>query len=353
MDSTSGAVAFTRCVLDLARRLAALDVVYPETVICCHLLEGLTPAFDAHKLAYMLLLSKHHTLAEVSQWIITTQAEILRHSTSKVAIAQPCSSKGGRGGGRGVGRGGGRGGGQGGSPGHGVNGSGGAGRGGAVAFPPCQYLPRYGPTQGQRCGQTTHAIETCFKALSDEWFARGNTGTPPRWSALNLRSTPLEQLPHFQQQLPLLPPPPVSQQQPFPTWTTGSAASVAHLSGASQAPSAGGNVTAFPSSGFVGLLGQPDSVASPMYPSCVNETLFQYSSSPSSTLDFIVDSGATDIVLRDAGTLRPLPTPTSLLSADSSFSIPCHNTSTLPCPLFPSGIITGLHIPSLRTNLLF
>ncbi|CAI7791891.1 unnamed protein product [Closterium sp. NIES-53] len=89
-----------------------------------------------------------------------------------------------------------------------------------------------------------------------------------------------------------------------------------------------------------------------MYPSSANETSFQYSASPSSTIDFVLDSGATDTVLRDAGTLRPLPTPTSLLGADSSFSIPCHNTSTLPCPLFPSGTVTGLHIPSLRTNLL-
>ncbi|CAI7802838.1 unnamed protein product [Closterium sp. NIES-54] len=217
--------------------------------------------------------------------------------------------------------------------------------------------------------------------LSDEWFARGNTGTPPRWPALKPRPTPLEvrssplyepssstqahqtlappqqqqqqqqqlgsqqqglqqygqqlllsqlqqqlqhlqqqglqqygqqlllsqlqqQLQHLQQQLdlqpqlPLLPPPPVSRQQPFPTWTARSAASAAHLSGASPAP------------------------------------------------------GATDTVLRDAGTLCPLPTPTSLLGAESSFSIPCHNTSTLPCPLYPSGTITGLHIPSLCTNLL-
>ncbi|CAI7882023.1 unnamed protein product [Closterium sp. NIES-54] len=89
-----------------------------------------------------------------------------------------------------------------------------------------------------------------------------------------------------------------------------------------------------------------------MYPSSVNETSFQYSASPSSTLDFVLDSGATDTVLRDAGTLRPLPTPTSLLGADSSFSIPCHNTSTVPFPLFPSGIVTGLHIPSLRTILI-
>ncbi|CAI5984722.1 unnamed protein product [Closterium sp. NIES-64] len=96
MDSTSGAAAFTRRVLDLARRLATLNVVYPDTVICCHLLEGLTPAFDAHKLAYMQLISKHHTLAEVTQWIITTEAEILRHSSSTVAAAQSRSSQGGR-----------------------------------------------------------------------------------------------------------------------------------------------------------------------------------------------------------------------------------------------------------------
>ncbi|CAI5955542.1 unnamed protein product [Closterium sp. NIES-65] len=102
MDSTAGAAAFTRRVLDLARRLAALGVTYPDTVICCHLLEGLTPAFDAHKLAYMQLLSKHDTLAQVAQWIITTEAEILRHSSSTAAVAQQRSGKGGRGGGRGA-----------------------------------------------------------------------------------------------------------------------------------------------------------------------------------------------------------------------------------------------------------
>ncbi|CAI7769986.1 unnamed protein product, partial [Closterium sp. NIES-53] len=57
MDSTAGAAAFTCHVLDLARRLATLGVAYRDTVIWCHLLEGLTRAFDAHKLAYMQLLS--------------------------------------------------------------------------------------------------------------------------------------------------------------------------------------------------------------------------------------------------------------------------------------------------------
>ncbi|CAI7870499.1 unnamed protein product, partial [Closterium sp. NIES-53] len=111
MDSTSGAAAFTCRVLDLARRLAALDVVF-----------------------------SHHTPAEAARRIITTEAEILCHSTSTVAVAQPRSSRGGRGGGHGGGRGGGCGGGHGGgrgrSPGRGGSGSGGAGRGAAAAFPP-------------------------------------------------------------------------------------------------------------------------------------------------------------------------------------------------------------------------
>ncbi|CAI5938840.1 unnamed protein product [Closterium sp. NIES-65] len=64
---------------------------------------------------------------------------------------------------------------------------------GAAAFT-CRVLDlaRRLATLDVRGGQTTHATETCFKALSDEWFARGNTGTPPRWSALNPRPTPLE-----------------------------------------------------------------------------------------------------------------------------------------------------------------
>ncbi|GJP71579.1 hypothetical protein CLOP_g2401 [Closterium sp. NIES-67] len=67
MDSTTGAAAFTRRVLDLAWRLAALGVPYPDPMLCCHLLEGLTPAFDTHKIAYMQLIDKRITPAEVAQ----------------------------------------------------------------------------------------------------------------------------------------------------------------------------------------------------------------------------------------------------------------------------------------------
>ncbi|CAI7802950.1 unnamed protein product [Closterium sp. NIES-54] len=93
-----------------------------------------------------------------------------------------------------------------------------------------------------------------------------------------------------------------------------------------------------------------------MYPSAINETLFQYTVSPpppsSPTLDYVLDSGATKIALKDAGTLTPLPLPTQVHGADTSFSIPCTHLSTLPCSAFPSGTVTGLYIPTLRNNLL-
>ncbi|GJP49260.1 hypothetical protein CLOM_g8497, partial [Closterium sp. NIES-68] len=120
-----------------------------------------------------------------------------------------------------------------------------------------------------------------------------------------------------------------------------------------------GSVTPFPSSGFVGMVSQAGTPAPSMYSAAINENVIQYSvpsppphPPPSTTLDFVLDSGATESVLCDAGTLHLLPAPTSLLGADSSFSIPCRHTSTLPCPLFPSGTVTGLHIASLCTNLL-
>ncbi|GJP56162.1 hypothetical protein CLOM_g15212 [Closterium sp. NIES-68] len=307
MDSTTGAAAFTRRVLDLARRLAALGVPYPDPVLCCHLLEGLTSAFDTHKIAYMQLIDKRITPAEVAQWIITTEADLLRHSSSTAAVAQQRNTRGGRGGGRGAGRGGGAG-----------RGTNGAGRGAAAPFPPCQYLPRYGPTRGQRCGQTTHATDSCFKALSDEWFARGNTGTPPRWSSLSPRPTPQEvrTSPLFQPVSSPLAHQAISQQQQQ-----------------QQTPQQ--------------ILPQPFQQQQQQFQQQQQQFqqqqqqgqhhLFSQLQQQLHQLQQQLDlHGATESVLRDAGTLHPLPAPTSLLGADSSFSIPCRHTSTLPCPLFPS-----------------
>ncbi|CAI7810594.1 unnamed protein product, partial [Closterium sp. NIES-53] len=110
-----------------------------------------------------------------------TRTKLTRQSPSTLNFTQGHGGRGGHGGkGRGGGSGGG-GGGRGAGAGSGATGGtsggdGGAGRGGrSGGFPPCSYVIRQGPNKGHRCNQTTHPTETCFKALSDEWFARGNT----------------------------------------------------------------------------------------------------------------------------------------------------------------------------------
>ncbi|CAI7864050.1 unnamed protein product, partial [Closterium sp. NIES-53] len=94
-----------------------------------------------------------------------------------------------------------------------------------------------------------------------------------------------------------------------------------------------------------------------MYANAINESSFQYSvSSSSQPLEFILDSGATHTVLRDAGMLLPLSTPSTIYGADSSFAIQSRYTSTLPCPLFPSGCKLqeyGLTGDAERSGLMF
>ncbi|CAI7889480.1 unnamed protein product [Closterium sp. NIES-54] len=261
-------------------------------------------------------------------------------------------------------------------------------------LPPCTYVHRHGPHAGTPCGQTNHPPATCFKALDDAWFDRGNTGTPPRWNSVTPRPSlvDIQTLPSFlpahlrlltpsppsqpqqfqqhqqqyfsqqqqpqflqQQQPPLFQPqqppqqqffqqqqqppqylPPQWQQQPMPF---GAAAMVAH---ASLAPPTWGSIPSGPPSvpdsqgSFLGDVAAAPSVAS-MYPSAINETSFQYPVSPpppsSPTLDFVLDSGATEAALKDAGTLTPLPLPTQVHGADS----PSHALTSPPssAPLSP------------------
>ncbi|CAI6008046.1 unnamed protein product [Closterium sp. NIES-65] len=69
------------------------------------------------------------------------------------------------------------------------------------------------------------------------------------------------------------------------------------------------------------------------------------------TLEFVLDSGATDSVFCDAGVLRSFPVP-SIQGAGDTMYMTCTATSSLPCPAYPSGAVTGLYVPSCRHNLL-
>ncbi|CAI7838782.1 unnamed protein product [Closterium sp. NIES-53] len=85
----------------------------------------------------------------------------------------------------------------------------------------------------------------------------------------------------------------------------------------------------------------------------LNEKRSQYIGvSTTQGIEFILDSGATHTVLKDQTAFVPYQAPTSLLGADSSFSIQCHGSSTVSCPAFPSGTVTGICAPTLRYYLL-
>ncbi|CAI7884711.1 unnamed protein product [Closterium sp. NIES-54] len=70
------------------------------------------------------------------------------------------------------------------------------------------------------------------------------------------------------------------------------------------------------------------------------------------TLDFVLDSAATDFVFLDAGVIRNFPRPLSIDGAGETMTMICTGTSSLPSPASPSVAVTGLYVPSCCHNLL-
>ncbi|CAI7768378.1 unnamed protein product [Closterium sp. NIES-54] len=64
--------------------------------------------------------------------------------------------------------------------------------------------------------------------------------------------------------------------------------------------------------------------------------------SPPHTLDFVLNSGASDSIFRDASVLRSFPRPLSIQGAGDNMTMICTAASSLPCPASPSGAVTGL-----------
>ncbi|CAI7824902.1 unnamed protein product, partial [Closterium sp. NIES-53] len=67
---------------------------------------------------------------------------------------------------------------------------------------------------------------------------------------------------------------------------------------------------------------------------------------------FTLDSGASRSFFRDSTTLMPLSRPVAVSLADPSGGpVLAHSSTVLPCPVAPSGLLSGLHFPSFSTNL--
>ncbi|CAI7782436.1 unnamed protein product, partial [Closterium sp. NIES-53] len=67
---------------------------------------------------------------------------------------------------------------------------------------------------------------------------------------------------------------------------------------------------------------------------------------------FTHDSGALCSFFRDSTTLTPLSRPVAVSLADpSGRPVIAHSFTVLPCPAAPSGLLSGLHLPSFSTNM--
>ncbi|CAI7896731.1 unnamed protein product [Closterium sp. NIES-54] len=67
---------------------------------------------------------------------------------------------------------------------------------------------------------------------------------------------------------------------------------------------------------------------------------------------FTHDSGALHSFFRDSTTLTPLSRPVAVSLADPSGDpVLAHSSTVLPCPAAPSGLLSGLNLPSFSTNL--
>ncbi|CAI7860562.1 unnamed protein product [Closterium sp. NIES-53] len=168
--------------------------------------------------------------------------------------------------------------------------------------PPLQWGPQqhWGPPLHPCvCSRDDHSAARCFRRLDDFYRARwGPKATTPRWACLLARKIPVFDL----------------------------SMDDAHvcLSSLGACVSAlGACVASTP--------GIPKAVAS---------------------LSFTLDSGASQCFFHDYTTLIPLLAPTSVALADpSSGPAVARSSTTLPCPVVPSGILRGLHISSFTRNL--
>ncbi|CAI7870440.1 unnamed protein product [Closterium sp. NIES-53] len=173
--------------------------------------------------------------------------------------------------------------------------------------------------------------QRCFGRLTDAWRAQfPDVVELPRWHDLLLQNVPIFDI-DFDAILAAMyaladsaegdcclsvPPDPG-----IAAAALGASASAAPGTGASAAPGAG---------------------ASPLSGTAPTESLHT----------FTLDSGSSRSFFRDSTTLRLLSRPVAVSLADPSGGpVLAHSSTVLPCPAAPSGLLSGLHLPSFSTNL--
>ncbi|CAI7807782.1 unnamed protein product, partial [Closterium sp. NIES-53] len=84
---------------------------------------------------------------------------------------------------------------------------------------------------------------------------------------------------------------------------------------------------------------------------CAGESALSGTAPTEALHTFTLDSGASCSFSRDSTTLTPLNGPVAVSLADPPRGpVLAHSSTVLPCPAAPSGLLSGLHLPSFSTN---
>ncbi|CAI7813176.1 unnamed protein product [Closterium sp. NIES-53] len=206
-----------------------------------------------------------------------------------------------------------------------------------------------GDRTGQTCGRA-HTTQRCFSCLDDAWRTQFLAATElPRWADLKKKNIDIYALDfdailtamyvlstsgEGAQSLRVPPDPGIRTSEAA---ALGASASVALGAGEAAAP--GTPVSPAPGTGEATALGARESAP-------------PGTESTEALNTFTLDSGASRCFFRDRTALEQLARPVAVSLADPSGGpVTATSSTVLPCPAVPSGILSGLHLPSFSTNL--
>ncbi|CAI7902767.1 unnamed protein product, partial [Closterium sp. NIES-54] len=205
-----------------------------------------------------------------------------------------------------------------------------AGRGRSGGARPCTYVLRTGGRRGEMCG-LPHTAQRCFDRLTDAWRAQFPDAVElPHWGDLLKQNVAIFDL-DFDAILAAIYVVSESAEGDYYLSVPPDPNIEAAALGASASTAPGTSESTAPGAGESALS----------------------STAPTEALhNFTLDSGASRSFFRHSTTLTPLSRPVAVSLADPSGGpVLAHSSTVLPCPAAPSGLLSGLHLPSFSTNL--
>ncbi|CAI7780767.1 unnamed protein product [Closterium sp. NIES-54] len=205
-----------------------------------------------------------------------------------------------------------------------------AGRGRSGGAGPCTYVLRTGGRRGETCG-LPHIAQPCFGRMTDAWRAQFPDAIKlPRWGDLLNQNVAI-----FDLDLNAI----LAAMYAVTDSAEGDCYLCVPPDPGIEVAALGASASAAPGTSESAALGTSECALSGTAPTDALHT-------------FTLDSGASRSFFRDSTTLTPLSRPVAVSLADPSGGpVLAHSSTVLPCPTAPSGLLSGLHLPSFSTNL--